>query len=182
MGQTVSPLEFWNKERHIWRTGIIAQPIFCLWDISFKYENKQNYTNIQKRVKRFLKKRTHVFTAVSFPTEIFNYSCCYSFNRYNQKWDKGNYVCGIFVDFQKGFHTVDHHILIKRNWKARNKWFASYISNRKQFVSLNGYNFNLADFKCGVPQGSIQEPLFYLHKWFTSRNRIFHSILICRWY
>ena len=27
--------------------------------------------------------------------------------------DKGNYACGIFVDFRKGFDPVDHHILPK---------------------------------------------------------------------
>ena len=43
-----------------------------------------------------------------------------------------------------------------------NKWIASYLSNRNQFVSLNGCNSNLADVKCGVPQGSIQVPLLFL--------------------
>ena len=28
--------------------------------------------------------------------------------------DNGNYACGIVVDFQKPFDTVDHHILMKK--------------------------------------------------------------------
>ena len=43
-----------------------------------------------------------------------------------------------------------------------NKWFASYLSKRKQFVSINGYKSNLADVKCGVSQGSILGTFLFL--------------------
>ena len=81
--------------------------------------------------------------------------------------DKGNYAYGIFVDFQKAFETVDHDILLKKleYYGVRgisNKWFALYLSNRKQFVSINEYKSNLTDVKFEMPQGSILGPLLLL--------------------
>ena len=41
------------------------------------------------------------------------------------------------------------------------KWFKSYLSNRKFFVSTEGAFSEEGLLTCGVPQGSILEPLLF---------------------
>ena len=82
--------------------------------------------------------------------------------------DEGHIVCGVFIDLEKAFDTVHHHEILCDKLNAYglrgkiNDLFKSYLSNRKQFVSLNGFESEMEDITCGVPQGSTLGPLLFL--------------------
>ena len=42
------------------------------------------------------------------------------------------------------------------------QWFTDYLSNRKQYVSVDNSVSDMTLVKCGVPQGSILGPLLFI--------------------
>ena len=70
-------------------------------------------------------------------------------------------------DLEKAFDTVSHDILLEKlnHYGIRgieNDWFRFYLSDRTQFVSINGFNSDYKTVKYGVPQGSVLRPLLFL--------------------
>ena len=134
-------------------------------------------SNIEKFLERLMYNRIYKL----FPDNNFIYSLQFGFRQkystvhavislkenIRKRLDEGIIGCGIFVDLQKAFDTVEHDILLSKleHYVIRglaNEWFKSYLSNRKQYVAINGYDSNLADAKFGVPQGPLLGLLLFL--------------------
>ena len=81
--------------------------------------------------------------------------------------DNGNYGFGIVIDLKKAFDTVDHSILLRKldHYGIRGislQWLDYYLSNRKQYVSLNSHTSEQLSITHDVPQASVLGPLLFL--------------------
>ena len=76
------------------------------------------------------------------------------------------FSCGVFIDLQKAFDTVNHSILLHKlsHYGIRgifNDWF-SYLSNRIQTTQVDSHVSRKESTLCGVPQGSVLGSLMFL--------------------
>src|SRR5574343_1419242 len=102
-----------------------------------------------------------------------NRSTCDLLTYLTQTWtdalDEGNEILILTLDFAKAFDKVWHEGLKSKfdNFGIPGKikrWLTSYLTNRSQFVTIQGYSSPVCPITAGVPQGSVLGPtLFLLH-------------------
>ena len=81
--------------------------------------------------------------------------------------NEGMISMATFIDLRKAFDTVDHSILLKKlkcyGVTGKNlEWCTNYLLNRKQRTLANGKLSTENGITCGVPQGSVIGPLFFI--------------------
>ena len=72
-----------------------------------------------------------------------------------------------FLDLKKAFDTVDYKLLLCKLSEMNIsyptiQWIDSYLSQRSQVTKVSHHTSLPGDLSCGVPQGSILGPLFFI--------------------
>ena len=133
-------------------------------------------SNIGKIIEKLLHKRLYSFLEHSKciynlqfgfrPIHSTNLALISITEQIKTSLDKNKFICGVFLDFQKPFGTAKHKILLSKlsRYGIRgipHKLFYSYLSNRKQYNSIDDADSVVLTVTHGVPQGSVLGHYFF---------------------
>ena len=90
----------------------------------------------------------------------------------------------IYLDFAKAFDKVDHKLLLKKleiygfHPKVVH-WIRSFLSNRTQYVVVDGHKSLKSLIISGVPQGTVLGPILFIIYINDIIDHVSHSTIRC---
>ena len=143
----------------------------------YNYISISILSNISKIIEKLVNRKLYGFLEFNnfLYTNQFGFRNLHSANhalititeKIRKATDNGKITCGVFLDLQKAFDTVDHEILLSKleHYGIRGvplKWFKTFLTQRHQYVSIKNSISETLTNDHGVPQGSVLGPLLFL--------------------
>ena len=88
-------------------------------------------------------------------------------NIYSHLEKTGSTVRIMFFDFSSAFNTIQPHLLVQKllNIKLPSSiisWIFDYLTNRLQYVRINGFLSSAIRTNTGAPQGTVLAPFLFV--------------------